>query len=69
MVQYAGDLEWRGGRRNQTVARILLSASAGKRMQVGGKKPDFRYAWPPGFASAVVDDGFVRAYPALNRVG
>jgi hypothetical protein len=62
-------LEWRGGRRNRTVARIPLSASAGKRMQICGKKADFRDASAPGFAAAVVDDGFVGAYLALNRVG
>jgi hypothetical protein len=45
-----------------------LSASAGKRMKIC-EKADFRDASAPGFAAAVVDDGFVGAYPALNRVG
>ncbi len=38
-------------------------------MKICGKKADFRDASAPGFAAAVVDDGFVGAYPALNRVG
>jgi hypothetical protein len=38
-------------------------------MQICGKKADFRDASAPGFAAAVVDDGFVGAYLALNRVG
>jgi hypothetical protein len=38
-------------------------------MKICGKKADFRDASVPGFAAAVVDDGSVGAYPALNSVG
>ena len=38
-----------------------MGASAEKRMKICGKEADFRDASAPGFAAAVVDDGFVGA--------
>jgi hypothetical protein len=59
VVGYASSLEGRGDQGNWTVACIRLGATAGKRMQIGGKEAYARDTVAPGFTAAVVDYGFV----------
>jgi hypothetical protein len=69
VVRYAGDLEGRDDSGDQTIVRVVLSASTGKGMKICWKQADLRDASASCFSAVVVDDGFVQLQPALDGVG
>jgi hypothetical protein len=69
VVRYAGDSEERDNSGDRVVAWVALGASTGKGVKICWKQLDLRDTLASGFAAAEIDDGFVRAQPALDGMG